>query len=178
VVHRTTASNADGPVDTGRPGKTPHTQARRENALTDSQAEYAGSIPVIRSNVMSRDIEDGLNPHLGFGPSGFSGSFGSAGGSSGAVVAALGDDGECADDFTGGGVDDADVEVVDEHDDAGSVEGSSESDVVHLAVDAETDASGLDAVAADPEFGVDVGVPWFGFGARRVRDGGCGSVVE
>ena len=48
----------------------------------------------------------------------------------------------CADEFAGGGVDDAGVEVVDEEDDGGSVEGSSEADVVHVAVDAEADAAG------------------------------------
>ncbi len=59
-----------------------------------------------------------------------------------------------ADDFAGGGVDDADVEVVDEQDDGGSVEGSSEADVVELAVDAEGDVAGVDAVVADAELGV------------------------
>ena len=56
-----------------------------------------------------------------------------------AVVFVFGVEGECADDFSGGGVDCADVEVVDEQDDAGSVEGSSESDVVELAVVAQCD---------------------------------------
>lgn len=41
------------------------------------------------------------------------------------MVAAFGVDGEGAVDLTGVVVDDADVEVVDEQDDAGSVEGSS-----------------------------------------------------
>ena len=41
----------------------------------------------------------------------------------GAVVALVGVDREFADDFAGGGVDDADVVAVDEHDDGGSVEG-------------------------------------------------------
>jgi hypothetical protein len=34
----------------------PLTQARRVNALTDSQAEYAGSIPVIRSKTPGRRV--------------------------------------------------------------------------------------------------------------------------
>jgi len=55
----------------------------------------------------------------------FSGAFGAAWWSSGAVVAAVGVEGELADDLAGVAVDDADVEVVDEQDDAGSVEGSS-----------------------------------------------------
>lgn len=70
---------------------------------------------------------------------------------SGAVVALVGVDGECADDFAGGGVDDADVVAVDECDDAGSVEGSAEADVVHVAVDAQADVAGVDAVVADAE---------------------------
>ena len=96
----------------------------------------------------------------------------------GAVVAALWVDGEGADDLAGGGVDDADVWVVDEHDDAGSVEGSSESDVVHLAVDSQADASGLDAVVADSELGVGVVVAGCGFGSCLVGDGGRGVVWE
>ena len=69
----------------------------------------------------------------------FSGSLGSAWGSSGAVVAVFGVDGEGADDFAGGVVDDADVVAGDEHDDAGSIEGSAEADVVHVAVDSEAE---------------------------------------
>ena len=82
-----------------------------------------------------------------------------------------------ADDFSGVVVDDAHVEVVDEQDDAGSVEGSSEADVVHVAVVAEADASVADAVVADSEVGV-VGVGGGGFGARLVGDVGCGVVEE
>ena len=52
-----------------------------------------------------------------------------------ALVAAGGVEGECSEDFVGGGVDDADVEVADEQDDAGSGVGSADSDVVHAAVD-------------------------------------------
>ena len=99
-----------------------------------------GSIPPSSTIVMSRDIEDGPDPRSGFGSFDFSGSFGASGGSSGAVVAAVGVDGECADDLAGGGVDDPCVVAVDEHDDAGSVEGSPESDVVQLTVVAEADA--------------------------------------
>ena len=85
----------------------------------------------------------------------------------------VGVDGEGADDFAGGGVDDADVVAVDEHGDAGSVEGSPESDVVHLAVDAQADASGVDSVVADPELGVRLVVFGAGFGSAGVGDGGC-----
>jgi len=52
------------------------------------------------------------------------------------VVAALWVDGELAEEFAGGGVDDPDVEVGDEEDDGGPVEGSPEADVVELSVDA------------------------------------------
>ena len=76
-------------------------------------------------------------PSFGFGSVRFAGSFGAAWWSSGAVVAAFGVDGEGADNLAGGGVDDADVVAVDEQDDAGSVEGSAEADVVHVAVDAQ-----------------------------------------
>ena len=85
---------------------------------------------------MSRDIEDRPDPASGFGSVRFSGAFGAAGGSSGAVVSLVGVDGEGADDFAGCGVDDADVVALDEQDDAGSVEGSPEADVVQVAVDA------------------------------------------
>jgi len=128
--------------------------------------------------VMSRDIEDRPDPRSVSGPSDFSGSFGSAWWSSGAVVAAVGVDGECAKDLAGGGVDDPCVVAVDEHDDAGSVEGSAESDVVHVAVDAQADASGLDAVVADSELGVGVMVAGGGFGSGGVGDGGGGVVWE
>src|SRR5262245_4597231 len=79
------------------------------------------------------------NPHSGFGRFRFSrsvGSFRSADWCAGAVVAAVGVDREGAQDFAGGGVDDAHVEVVDEHDDGGSVEVSADADVVQLAGDA------------------------------------------
>jgi len=62
----------------------------------------------------------GPNPHSGFGFRVFRG----CSGLSGAVVAAVGVDGAVAQDSAGCGVDDADVEVVDEEDDGGSVEGS------------------------------------------------------
>ena len=87
----------------------------------------------------------------------------------------FGVDGDCADDFAGGGVDDADVEAVDEDDDAGSVEGSAETDVVHFAVDAQADASGVDAVAADSGFWFTVVRVGAGFGSAGVGDGGCGA---
>ena len=70
------------------------------------------------------------------------------------MVAAVGVDGEGADDFAGGGVDDAHVKVVDEHQDGGSGVGSADADVVELAGDSEGDFAALgDAVVADAGVG-------------------------
>ena len=57
---------------------------------------------------------------------------------------------EVAEEFSGGGVDDADVEVVDEEDDVGSGVGSSDADVVELAVDAQGDDAAGTAWASHP----------------------------
>lgn len=65
------------------------------------------------------------------------------------MVAAVGGDGQGADDLSGGGVDDADVVAIDEQDDAGSVEGSPEADVVEEAVDAQGDCAGRNKLGAD-----------------------------
>jgi hypothetical protein len=91
---------------------------------------------------------------------------------SGAVVAAVGVDREGADDLAGGGVDDAHVEVVDEHQDGGSVEMAAESDVVELAADAERDVAVADAVAPDAVVGL-VGGGWAGFGSGVVGGDRC-----
>jgi hypothetical protein len=71
-------------------------------------------------------------------------------------------------DFAGGGVDDGDVEVLDEDGDGGSGVGPLDADVVELAGVAEGDFAGLvDLVVADPVVGVGGAVPrWAGF-----RDG-------
>ena len=52
-----------------------------------------------------------------------------------------------AEDFAGCGVDDAYAVAVDEQDDAGSVVGVSEADVVKLAVDAHGDAAGVEGLS-------------------------------
>lgn len=71
------------------------------------------------------------------------------------MVVAGGVEGECSEEFAGGGVDDADVAVVDEEEDGGSGVGSSDADVVESAVVAEgDDAAVVDAVAADALAGV------------------------
>jgi hypothetical protein len=49
------------------------------------------------------------------------------------LVVPGGVDGEFADEFCGGGVDDADFEVLDEHQDAGPGAGSSDADVVQTS---------------------------------------------
>lgn len=49
------------------------------------------------------------------------------------LVVAVGVEGEGSDEFSGGFVDDADVEVVDEHDDGCAFVGASDSDVVEAA---------------------------------------------
>ena len=46
------------------------------------------------------------------------------------LVVPGGVDGELADELSGGGVDDSDVEVADEHEDAGAGVGSADADVV------------------------------------------------
>src|SRR5215212_4360686 len=86
---------------------------------------------------------------------------------------------ELADDFAGGGVDDADVEAVDQHQDGGSGVGSADADVVEPAVVAEAEfAVGVDDVAADPGLRFAVwGGWWGGFGAGLVGRGG-GAPVE
>jgi hypothetical protein len=78
------------------------------------------------------------------------GAFGCAGG----LVVAVGVEDELAEEFSGGGVDDADLEVLDEQDDAGSRVGSADADVVQAAVVPQRDRAGLvDAVVPDPFVG-------------------------
>ena len=89
------------------------------------------------------------------------------------MVAVLGVDGEGADDLAGGGVDDAHVVAVDEEEDGGSVEGSPDADVVHVAVDPEADVARVDPVASDAELGVEMVVAGSGFGSCLVGNGGC-----
>jgi hypothetical protein len=115
-----------------RPGGTGH------RAMTDSISNQQPS--TIRGEAHPGQP----NLHSEFGCCWFSWSVGSAwsaDGLSGAVVAAGGVDGEGADDLAGGGADDAHVEVGDEHEDAGSVEVSAESDVVESAIDAQGDVA-------------------------------------
>jgi hypothetical protein len=84
---------------------------------------------------------------------------GGAGWASGALVALGCVEGELAEEFAGGGVDDADVEVLGQDDDAGSGVGSAYADGVHLALVAPGDLAGfVDLVVADAVVGVVVAV--------------------
>jgi hypothetical protein len=57
--------------------------------------------------------------------------------------------------LAGGGVDDADVQVLDEQDDVGSGVGPADADVIELAAVAQGDGAGVaDEVGADPVVGV------------------------
>lgn len=88
-------------------------------------------------------------------------------------------EGECSEDFAGGGLDDADVEVGDEQDHGGSGVEAADADVVESAAVAErNDAAPVDAVASDPVVGVDRGEPWLGFRAGRVGVGWGGALFE
>jgi hypothetical protein len=93
------------------------------------------------------------------------------------VVASWVDD-QVAQDLAGGGVDDGDVEVLDEQDDVGSGVGSADADVAKAAGDAQGDAAGfVDLVAAGAVVGVGAAVA-AGSGLRQggVEAGGGGVV--
>ena len=103
---------------------------------------------------MSQDIGMTPNPQLGFGVSfcaGWAGClFRGSGWAAGGLVAAGGVEFEFAEQFAGGGVDDADVQVLDEQQDVGSGIGPADADVVELAGVAQGDgAVGVEAVGAD-----------------------------
>ena len=86
------------------------------------------------------------------------------------MVVPGGVEGEVAQDFSGGGVDDGDVVVLGQDQDAGSVVVAADADVVQTAVDAQGDGSGLvDAVGTDAVMGVNAGC-WVGFRATGVDD--------
>ena len=119
-------------------------------------------------------------PTSGFGVWSFAGCLG--GGfrplSRGLVVAA-GVEGELAQEFAGGGVDDADVQVADQEQDAGSGVGAANADVVEASGVAEGDGAGVvDDVGADAVVGVGAAVAGRGFGPGVVGGGGGGPVLE
>ncbi len=126
-------------------------------------------------HVMSPDLPDGRTYEV-VGPA-FCFLGLRAGRASGALVVLAGIEGERAQEFAGGGVDDADLEVFDQEQDVGSGVGSSDSDVVELAVVAQRDGAGfVDAVLADSLSWVVLAPPG-GFGARGM-DGGRGGAVR
>ena len=85
------------------------------------------------------------------------------------MVVLRGVDGELAEQFSGGDVDDADAEVVDEEEHVGSGVGSPDADVVEVSVDAQRDdAGGVDGVAPDAVVVV-VATGGGGFGSGEVR---------
>ena len=82
-------------------------------------------------------------------------------------------EGEVAEEFAGGGVDDPDVEVVDEGHDGCAGVSAADADVVEAAGAAEGDgAGGVDAVVADAMVGAGVGAGGSGLGEQVVDDGG------
>jgi hypothetical protein len=117
-------------------------------------------------------------PSSGFGVLVFAACSGRGSGrAAGGLVVAGRVEGELADELAGGGVDDAYLEVVDEHQDAGSGVGPADADVVEAAVVAEGEfAVGVDAVGADAVVVVGGLGGGGGFGPGRV-DGGRGGPV-
>lgn len=95
------------------------------------------------------------------------------------MVVAGGVEFEFAEEFAGCGVDDADVEVFDEQDNAGSGVGSSYSDVVKFPGVAQGDGSCfVDDVAADAVVGVVTAVVGGGFGSGLIGGGGGRAVGQ
>src|SRR6185437_7130033 len=81
-------------------------------------------------------------------------------------------EGELAQELAGAGVDDADVQVLDQEQDAGSGVGAAGADVVEPAVVAEgNEPGGVDAVGADTVVGVGGPVAGAGLGAAGVGSG-------
>ena len=73
----------------------------------------------------------------------------------GRLVALFGVEGELADEFAGDGVDDADVQVLDQEQDAGSGVGPADADVEQFPAVAQGELAGrVDAVGADAVVGV------------------------
>jgi hypothetical protein len=136
--------------------------------------EVRGSNPLGSTIVMSPDIGMTPNPRQGSGFCGFAGSAGRGSGwPAGGLVVAAGVGDQLAEGFAGGGVDDADVQVADEHQDAGPGVGSAGADVVEAAGVAEGElAVGVDAVSADAVAGAGGPAAGGGFGPGSVCGGG------
>jgi hypothetical protein len=98
-----------------------------------------------------------------------------AGWAAGGLVVPSRVEGEFAQEFAGGGVEDADVQVLDQEQDVGSGVGAADADVVQAAARAQGDVAGAaDLVVADAVVGVGGPVPGAGFGPGRVGGGGGG----
>ncbi|MCO8271541.1 hypothetical protein M1L60_13155 [Actinoplanes sp. TRM 88003] len=95
-------------------------------------------------------------------------------------MVALRVDGEFSEEFAGGGVQGADVEVLDEQGDVGSGVGLADADVAQPAGDAQGDGAGFaDPVLADPVVGCGAaGAAGGGFRAGVVGRGGGGPVGQ
>ena len=118
-----------------------------------------------------------------------SGSWWSAGWFACAVVELVVVECDVAEFFAGGGVDDFEVGALDQKNDGGSIEGSSECDSAELSFVAKGDSTVVDAVVADSWFGLCLGCVWVwlwvgsctwlrvfsGSVANCVADGGCSS---
>src|SRR5262249_56529141 len=115
-------------------------------------------------------------PTSGFGVAGFAErSGGRSWRAAGGLVVAAWIQGELAEQFAGGGVDDADVQVLDEQQDVGSGVGPADADVVELAAVAEGDGAGFaDDVGADAVMGVGAPIAGGGLGPGGIRGGGGG----
>jgi hypothetical protein len=88
-------------------------------------------------------------------------------------------EGQFAEEFAGGGVDDADVAVLDEDDDVGSGVGPADADGVEPALIPEGDLAGLvDPVVADAVVGVVVAVAGGGLRPGGVDRGGGGPMRQ
>ena len=101
-------------------------------------------------------------------------------GCSGGLVVLGGVKDQLAEQFPGGGVDHADVQVLDEQDDVGSGVGAADAEVVQPAGDAQGDAAAVvDAVVPDPVVGVGVAAGGgLGLGEGAVDGRGGGPVRE
>ena len=147
-----------------------------------------GSNPLSSTLVISRDRND-PEPTSGFGVLGRRGRGGSGRGSwraAGGLVVAGGIEGEVAEEFVGGGVDDPDVQVLDQEQDVGSGAGSADADVVELAAVAQGDrAVGIEPVGADAVAGVvwsrlpgvALGRAWVGSGGDGPGGAGTGAAA-
>ena len=102
-----------------------------------------------------------------------------AGWPSGGLVVAGGVEGQFAQEFAGGRVDNPDVQVLDKHQDGGPGVGSPDADVVQAAVDPEGEfAISIDPVAAHAVVGVGCPVAGSGLRAGCVGGGGGGPVGQ